>query len=338
MPSPFPQLPDDQRGTVTRHLVHAPCLEGNPWGDPARRDVFVHTPAQAVGPLPVVLALPAFAGTGEGLLARGLTDEPLSTRCDRLFAAGCPPFLTVLPDTMTSVGGSQYVDSPGIGAYLSFVVDVVRPFVDAHHATTGRWAVAGRSSGGFGAFNVAARDPDTFRAAAIHAGDAGFDLCYLGDLPKAIAGIQRAGGLDGFLPWFWSQHRPPGDAFAALNVLAMSCAYDPVPDRRPFPARLPFDVDTGAIDFEAFARWRVHDPVVRAADPRVQDALGRLDLLFVDAGDRDEYLLHLGAARLVDALRGAGLAVEHQTFPGGHRGTAFRWDVSLPRLAEVLHG
>lgn len=338
MPFPFPNLPLDQRGQLHRAWVHAPCLVGNVWNDPADRELLVYTPAgyEQGPPLPAVLLLPGFAGTGEGLLGRGLSDMSITSRIDRLVAQGCPPFIAVLPDVMTSMGGSQFVDSPGIGNYLTYLTQVIRPYVDAHFRTTGRWGAAGRSSGGFGAFNVAVADPAHFRAIAFHAGDAGFDLCYLGDLPTALRGVRRAGGVAAFLQTFWQDHRPGGDTFAALNILAMSCAYSPDPGRSPLPARLPFDVDTGAIDFDVFASWRRHDPVIRAQDPAVRAALQQLDLLFIDAGAQDEYHLQLGARRLVAALQAGGVQVEHDEFPGGHRGTAWRYDVSLPKLARAL--
>ncbi|MCB9680918.1 MAG: hypothetical protein H6733_05550 [Alphaproteobacteria bacterium] len=338
MPQPFPALPPDRRGTLHHHQVPGPHLAGNPWGDPSTREVIVYTPVghAADDTLPTVLLLAGFAGTGEGMLARGLGDVPIQTRIDRLVDGGCPPFRVVLPDVMTSLGGSQFVDSPGIGAYRSWLLHDVMPWIAERHPVAGRWGVAGRSSGGFGAFGLAAAAPDRIGAVGIHAGDAGFDLCYLGDLPAAIRGVRKAGGLDGFLDHFWAQERPSGDLFAALNVIAMSCAYAPDPKRSPFPARLPFDPETGAIDFEVYQSWRVHDPVVRAADPEVQAALRAMALVFVDAGAQDEYGLQLGARRLVDALRAGGVDVEHQEFTGGHRGTAWRYDVSLPAIVRAL--
>ncbi|MCB9665526.1 MAG: esterase [Alphaproteobacteria bacterium] len=338
MPQPFPTLPPARRGTVHRRWVHAPCLRDNPWGDPADRELLVYTPPGYSDPerhFPVVMVLPGFAGTGEGLLARGLQDLPLSTRIDRLIDAGCPPFVAVMPDTMTSVGGSQYLDSPGIGAYQTYLVDVVRPYVDEAFRTTGAWAVAGRSSGGLGAFHLAVRAPEVFRAAALHAADAGFDVCYLGDLVPALTALHQV-GAEGFVERFWAEHRPPGTWFAALNVIAMSCAYSPDPGARPFPARLPFDLATGALRPEVLDAWRAHDPVVLATRPEVRASLSTLALLHVDAGDRDEYLLQLGARRLVSALREGGVAVEHEEHPGTHRGTSWRFDVSLPRLVRAL--
>jgi enterochelin esterase family protein len=66
------------------------------------------------------------------------------------------------------------------------------------------------------------------------------------------------------------------------------------------------------------------------------EALRGLALLYLDAGTRDEHNLDLGARIFVARLRALGIAVEHQEFDDGHRGTAYRYDVSLPKLAAAI--
>jgi enterochelin esterase family protein len=39
---------------------------------------------------------------------------------------------------------------------------------------------------------------------------------------------------------------------------------------------------------------------------------------------------------LADRLRDRGVSLVHEEFPGGHRGTAYRYDVSIPRLLAAL--
>jgi enterochelin esterase-like enzyme len=339
MPSPFPDLPPDQRGRV-RVLRHSStALAGNPWGDPAERDVHVYLPpAYDSGfTYPAILVLAPFAGTGAGLLGRGLTDIPLSTRIDRLIAeAGCPPFVAVMPDVMTSVGGSQFLDSPGLGRYQTWIAEELPSFIADHVSLDGRWGAVGRSSGGFGALRLAMDRPGLLAAVACHAGDMGFDLTYLPEIRGAVMGLQRHGGLEGFVETFWSRHRPDGHAFAALNVLAMSCAYAGDPEASPYPCRLPFDVETGALDWPAFEAWLPHDPVHRVHHDGVAAALAGLDLLHLDAGESDEYGLHLSLRRLVRKLEDLEIPHVHEEHPGGHRGTSFRYDVSLPALARAL--
>ena len=338
MPSPFPNLPASQRGTL-RCLTHrSQLLEDNPWGDPTERDLWVYTPSGSHDqPLPAILLLAGFAGTGEGMLARSLTEVSIASRIDRLIAAGCPPFIAVLPDCMTTLGGSQFIDSPALGRYAAYLTDEIIPFVNETLPTTGKWGATGRSSGGFGALSLAMSSPGTLQTVACHAGDMGFDLCYLSDIPAGLSAIRKAGGPRELVDAFWAASRPSGSMFAALNLLCMSAAYSPDPDADDFPARLPVDWRTGEVDFATFAAWRAFDPILRIGEPAVQEALRGLSLLFIDAGDRDEHHLHLGARRLTTKLKDLQIPHTYEEFPGGHRGTSHRYDVSLPLLSSALH-
>ena len=344
MPHPFPALPPGQRGSVTVFRHTSAALQDNVWQDPADRDVFVYTPAGATPDrrYPVVMVLAPFTGTGQSMLARGLTDISMATRIDRLIASGtCPPFIAVLPDVMTSLVGSQFVDSPGIGRYATWLAEELIPAVDAHFPTTGRWAACGRSSGGFGALHLAMKHPGRLHAIASNAGDMGFDLAYLSEIPGGLGAIRAAGGPMAYVEAFWKKDRLSGGDFPAMNLLCTSAAYGAPGDAEDdgFPARLPVDWRTGAVDFDRFRSWRRFDPVVRAAeDDAAAASLASLDLLFLHAGQQDEYHLQLGAARLAAALKGRGIDHEHETFPGGHRGTSWRFDVSLPKLVRALDG
>ncbi|MEL6341485.1 MAG: alpha/beta hydrolase-fold protein [Myxococcota bacterium] len=348
MPSPFPNLPPFLRGSIRCLDVSSQALRDNPWGDPSHRDLYVYTPPgyETDGMrYPVILMLAGFAGTGEGMLARGLSEVSVASRMDRLINGydesgddiePCPKAIVVLPDVMSTLVGSQYMDSPSIGNYATYLVKEVIPFVNGRFRTSGRWAVTGRSSGGFGALSLSMSYPGTFAALACHAGDMGFDLCYLGDLPKGLAGIRAAGGPQALVKAFWKSRRPSSAMFAGMNLLCMAAAYSPDPSRTDFPARLPVDWETGVIDYSVLRSWQTFDPVVRVDDPAVQSALRALRLLFIDAGDRDEYHLHLGARRLVAKLKAHDVPHVYEEFPGGHRGTSYRYDVSLPRLAQAL--
>jgi len=338
VPSPFPLAPLAQRGSITTYQHDATPLRGNPWADPHLRDVHVYTPAgwDRSTDLPAILILAGFAGTGEGLLARGLTDVSIATRIDHLIAGGCPPFVAVMPDCMTHLGGSQFIDSAGIGDYGTWLSSALPRFIHSQLPVRPRWGVAGRSSGGYGALQLTFQAPHRFAAVACHAGDMGFDLCYLGDLGRAIRGIRAAGGLAKFHEIFWASARPTSDMFAAFNILAMSAAYSPDPTGDGFPAKLPFDPHTGEVFFEVLESWRAFDPLVQVTQPANADALAQLNLLFLDAGRHDEYHLQLGARRFTALLDQRDIAYEYEEFDGGHRGTAFRYDASLPKLARAL--
>ena len=339
MPTPFPNLHPARRGRVERPWHSSQVLRDNGWEDPADRELIVYLPPgydDAKQSYPAVMILAGFSGNGEAILSRGLSTLSIATRIDQLIARGCPPFIAVLPDCMTSLGGSQYVDSPALGQYATYCASELRTFTDAHYRTTGRWGVAGHSSGGFGALHLAMRFPGAFHAVASHAGDMGFDLCYLSDIPKAISGVAAAGGMERFLQTFWDQRDPSPSAFAALNLAAMACAYSPDPELGPLPARLPVDIETGAMDFEVFQIWRRFDPVYAVDDPAAAEALRRLDLLYLDAGDKDEHHLQLGLRRFVSRLVALEISHQHREFPGTHKGLSWRYETSLPLIVDAL--
>ncbi len=75
-----------------------------------------------------------------------------------------PEAVVVLVDGWTSVGGSQWIDSAGIGSYGTYLCDEVVPFVDERFPTLAepsRRALQGKSSGGYGALVTALARPDS---------------------------------------------------------------------------------------------------------------------------------------------------------------------------------
>jgi len=83
---------------------------------------------------------------------------------DELFAKReAPPCILVWVDCWTSLGGSQFLDSPATGRYHSYLCDEVVPWVDAHYRTLAQRehrGIAGKSSGGYGAMITPMLRPD----------------------------------------------------------------------------------------------------------------------------------------------------------------------------------
>ena len=104
-----------------------------------------------------------------------------------------------------------------------------------------------------------------------------------------------------------------------------------------FPyADVPVDPATGELRAEPWGRWLEHDPLVRIdADG---SGLREMSLIYVDAGNRDEHGLHFASRLLRDALEERGLPVRYEEYEGGHRGTSWRYEVSLPLIVEALQG
>jgi enterochelin esterase family protein len=323
------------QASVLRVQHHGAALQGNPLGDPVDRDVFVYLPPgreeKDCAGLPLILLLPGFAGRGRGMLGDNLYSPSIDDRMTALIEGGCPPVVLALADCSTKLGGSQYINSKGVGQYQDYLVKDLVPLLK-DRLGTGLTGVAGKSSGGYGALRLGMEASDVFSAVACHSGDCYFEYGYLPDIPKAAAAIARAGSVAEFLSEFHRKEKKSSEQIITLSMLAMSACYSPRADGNGF--ELPFDESNGAYRPEVFARWLDHDPYMMVRQFAL--ALKSLKLLFLDVGSRDEFHLQLGARLLRDRLLELGVGVTYEEFDDGHFSTAYRYGTSLPLLARAL--
>lgn len=329
-------------GQVTVETFESRVLRGNPWSDPVIRKLPLYLPPSygrdSARRYPVLWCLTGFTGSGMMLLNLTAFGENLPQRLDRLIAARkMRECIVAMPDCMTWLGGSQYIDSATNGRYEAYLCDELVELVDVKYRTMPRRehrGVFGKSSGGYGALTLGMRRPEIFGAVGCHSGDMGFDLCYRPDFAKAIVPLERHGGPKGFIKKFRSIPKHDAGDHAALNALAMAAAYSPSLGRKQPSFDLPFDLRTGELDERVWRRWLEWDPVVVAG--RYVAALRSLRLLFIDCGVRDEFFLHLGARMLANRLDALGVRHVRQEFDGGHFDIAHRYDVSLPLLSRAV--
>lgn len=330
------------RGTVTILELESVKLAKNPLGDPSTREVPVYLPAGYADSgekrYPVIYVLVGFTGTGRMLLNVPAFDEALPDRLDRLIASkAMPPVIAVFPDCSTRFGGSQYLDSAATGLYMSHLVEEIVPTIDRRYRTIAARearAVVGKSSGGFGALVTAMDHAGTFGACASHSGDCYFEHCYGQDFPKFVREVKKRGGLEKFMKDFPSLEVKDKDELFLVNIIAMAQAYSPNDRKPPLNFDLPFDLETGELKAGIFSRWKAWDPVERLG-LRV-DALRSLRALYIDAGDRDEFWLDLGARILSRRLESLEVKHRYEEFKGGHFNIQARYDKSLPFIANAL--
>src|SRR5205823_7213540 len=224
---------------------------------------------------------------------------------DELFAtAQAPPCLVAFVDCWTSLGGSQFLDSPGTGRYHTYLCDEVVPWVDANYRTLAdrdHRAIAGKSSGGYGAMVTPMLRPDLFGGFATHSGDALFEACYLPDFRVSTRTLRDE--YDGSFDRFWEDFRSR-PAFSKrndhvlLNDWCMAACYSADEDGT---VQLPYEPLTAELRPEIWERWLAWDPVRMA--PRYAEALRSQKAIYIDAGNRDEVYLDLGAEAFRRALK-----------------------------------
>jgi Putative esterase len=355
------------RGALEEHVIQSDVLRGNPLGDPTERPLRVYLPpAYASEPdrrFPTIYVIQGMTGQLDMWSNRSAFRKNVPELVDDLFAGAAPaadagdmatkpgagepasPAIVVFVDCWTSVGGSQFIDSPGTGRYHTYLCDEVVPWVDGRYRTLPAAAhrgIAGKSSGGYGAMVTPMLRPDLFGGLATHAGDALFEVSYQPEfaLCARVLRDQYGGSFERF--WADFRSRPamsrPDDP-ALINEWAMASCYSTDEDGT---VRLPFDIGTGELIPEIWERWLRWDPVRIARTPEGATALSSLRAIWIDAGKRDEYFLDLGAEAfrreciVATAGSAGGPDLHFELFDAKHGGIEYRYPLALRWLAERL--
>ena len=331
-------------GRLDEHLLDSEALTGNPLGDPHQRPLWVYTPPDYDDDnerrYPSIYLIQGLTGQLDMWRNRSAFKRNTPELLDTMFAAGeSPPAVVVFVDAWTSLGGSQFLDSPATGRYHTYLCDEVVAYVDAQYRTlTGplQRGIAGKSSGGYGAMVTPMLRPDLFGAFATHAGDALFEVCYEPDFREAARALRD--GYDGNYEAFWADFRgrpgrPKQTDGVLLNVYCMAACYSADADGT---VRLPFEIGTGRLIDEVWERWLAWDPVRMA--PRYADALRSMSAIWIDAGRSDDFFLDLGAEAFHGELEALGLAdrITFELFDGSHSNIDWRYPMAVRHLAQHL--
>ena len=315
------------------------ALRDNPLGDPSVRPLHVYVPEDDSRRYPSVYVIQGMTGTAD----MWFNVEPWTESYPDRIAKLAPEAVVVLVDAWTAVGGSQFLDSPGIGRYHTYLCDEIVPFVDATFPTLADRAhrgIQGKSSGGYGAMITPLLRPDLFGGLATHAGDALFEACYARDFPAAARALRDR--YDGSFEAFWDDFRSgrpvltSHDDEVLVNTYAMAAAYSARDDGS---IELPFDPETSERVESVWSRWLEWDPVLLARRDEHRATLRGLRAVWIDSGRRDEYYLDLGARAFHREVLASGIVpgrVRFELFDGTHRGLTWRYPLSLSFLVERL--
>ena len=320
---------------LDEHVFVSEALSGNPLGDPHERPLWVWTPpgyADSDRRYPSVYVLQGFTGQVDMWRNR----QPFRPTFPELLEAAALPCAVVFVDTWTSVGGSQFVDSPATGRYHTYLCDEVVPWIDSRYRTFAareHRGVMGKSSGGYGAAVTAMLRPDLFGGFASHAGGGLFEVSIRPFFREAARTLRNlyGGSVERWLEDFRS--RPafsrPNDIHLLLQW-GFSAAYSRSPE-----IRLPYDVATAEVIPELWEQWLEWD--YPRLLPRHAEALRSMRAIYVDAGTRDEWFLDLTAEWLRRRLTELGVPDRHvELFDAGHAEIEYRYPLGLRYLVERL--
>src|SRR5262245_1205752 len=283
----------DRTDRWEEHAFESGALRGNVLGDPHVRPLFVWTPqsydAEPERRYPSVYVIQGMTG-----IARAwFNTRPWETSFPDAVTQLGPEAIVVLVDAFTAVGGSQFIDSPAIGRYHTYLCDEIVPWIDDRYRTLDAAAhrgIQGKSSGGYGAMVTPMLRPDLFGGLASHAGDSLYELCYVKEFGDCVRYLREYGGDI----WRWWDDFRSRVAFTRkgdetlLMTLGVSACFSADPDGT---VRLPFDARTGQLIPELWDRWLAWDPVRMV--PSYADALRGVRAMWIDAGTSDEWYLDL---------------------------------------------
>jgi len=331
-------------GRLDRNLITSELLRPNPLGDPHERPLWVYLPPgyedDQSARYPTVYVIQGYTGDVSMWANRMPYRRSFLETADEVFASGAAPgCVVVYVDAWTAYGGSQFVDSPGTGAYHSYLCDEVVPWVDAHYRTIAdreSRAISGKSSGGFGSMITPMLRPDLFAALATHAGDSLYELSYLPEFAKAVRLLRDYNhDINRWWQEFGSRTAFTNEADQTLlMLLGCSACFSAREDGTP---ELPFDPVSGVLRPAVWQRWLDWDPVRMVQ--RHAEAVRSLRAVWIDAGTRDEWFLDLGAEAFRAELVRIGLPqdrVHFELFDAGHGGIDYRYPLALSFLAHRL--
>jgi S-formylglutathione hydrolase FrmB len=330
-------------GRMEEHAFESEVLKGNPLGDPDVRPLWVYLPPgyddDPERRYPSVYVIQGLTGQLDMWRNRSALRKNFPEAVDEMFAREeSLPCLLVWVDAWTSLGGAQFIDSPGTGRYHTYLCEEVVPWVDANYRTLPEVAhrgITGKSSGGYGAMVTPMLRPDVFGGLATHAGDALFETCYLPDFRRSVRVLRDSyeGSFDRFWEDFHSRPAFTKDSdFHLLNDWCMAACYSTDDDGT---VQLPYDTATGELRPEVWDRWLAWDPV-RMAQQRA-DALRSLRAIYIDCGKRDQFFLDLGAEAFRRELEAGGVTgYFFELFDATHSGIEYRYPLAVAYLAERL--
>jgi S-formylglutathione hydrolase FrmB len=331
-------------GTIEEHVFDSAVLRDNPLGDPHERPLWVYLPrgyeADESKRYPSIYVIQGLTGQLDMWRNRMPFRRNFPELADELFAAGeSAPAILVYVDCWTSLGGSQFLDSPGTGRYHTYLCDEVVPWIDANYRTAAvpeHRGITGKSSGGYGAMVTPMLRPDLFGGLATHAGDALFENCYLPEFRESTRALRDE--YDSSYERFWEDFRSrpamsKDSDHVLLNSWCMAACYSTDEDGT---VRLAFDPATGKLIDEVWQRWLEKDPVRMVSTHA--DALRGMKAIYIDAGKRDEWYLDLGAEAFRRELEAIGVTdtVFCELFDATHMAIEYRYPIAVKYLIERL--
>ena len=310
-------------------------LVGNALGDKSEREVIVFTPDNPKSNAPLLIGLPSFGNDPDSFIAASPLTESFPTILNRLYGKDLLRNSTVaIVDSRTKLGGNYFLNSTAVGQYEHFMVKELVPELTKRFSSS-RVGLFGKGSGGFASYTLAVRNSGIFHGFAAHSMDAGFENVFIPDFSDAMEEFRSANGPYRWLEKYWQGlNRIASRKVKVLRSLCASAFFSPDPNSGEMGVMLPFDYENGDFRREVWEAWQKNDPAKNVKNFTRQ--LESMNAIFIDAGTMDEFSAIWGARAIDNQLKNSKINHSYEEFEDGHFGINYRFEKSLPILAQSL--
>ena len=296
------------KGQLKEHHLNSALLRNNPLKNPNRRNLLIFEPHQYQKneKLPCLLYLPGFGSYPEKWSQKDFPGYKLADYL--MLSEQIPRFLLVCIDGSSRFGGSQYVNSDLNGPFEDHIVQEICPYLEKHHPGISDFYIAGHSSGGFGALHLSSLHPKLFSKTASFAGDLHFELTHknmLVDFANKMRDQKLGLNLKDSLKNETTDY-----------VLGLSAAYSSNLSDKKWKMDFPIDIESGLIKDDIWKKWMALDPLTWVK--KRKSNLKKLKCIYLSAGDRDQFGLHLGAQAFSKVCESQNIKTNLEFHSGNH--------------------
>lgn len=310
-------------------VIKSEVLKKNPQKDSVTRYNPILIPKNNSAPLPLVFVLSGFAGHPAKYMAPRFHEYNYIQELDQLIAANKAPLAYyVFVDAFTFWGGSQFINSPGMGNYEDYIVnELLEQIVAYYQIDSQKICVFGGSSGGYGALSLARSYPDLFNYIGAVAPDSFFEASLLPEVRQNLIKLEQHGGIEGVQKKLNEDNFiKKRDSFGIANIIAMGFCYATTKDE-PGKIKWPIDLRTGEMISSNWKMWLKHDPIEFLKTAKLKKS----QKFYLDVGIYDQFQLQYGTRQIADILNSKKLEVKSSEFTGNHfdlssrRANFFNW-------------
>lgn len=326
---PFPLL------THETHIleVSSHFLKKNPLGDSSVRQNYVLLPKGDFQSLPVIFHLSGYFSTGfQSFGVKTLSDNYVQKIDLKTKEGKFPKAIHVFVEATSFWGGSQFINSPGCGKYLDYILKELVPSVAKNFPASKKskeWCVMGASSGGYGALQIISQS-DQFGLGCAIAPDSFFETSLLPELFEAGPELSKYKSFSEIKKLLKKDElQDKRSFFNLMNVIAMAHCYSPKDAFKKDYLDFPIDLYSGEIKKALWSQWKKHDPVV-FLKKREKKLKGKE--VFLDVGKYDNFSLQYGTRQIASILKKQKVKTTYTEFSGTHFGLTKR---RLLFLAEL---